>query len=554
MQAVKRVAHAPVTTLTQKGALKKLSLYQIVSPRIGHITTPPVSFEAVHIASTQHNHQQFLEISFTLAEKYGKSAQEALQPLAQQLMLSAAFTDEGREAFHATLEIYKELLSGNYSQEAGITYLRFATNLFLNHLQGGAVRAMQKAEEVRNALLSAKDFEVLEGDDAGSGNSYAILDGNNRMLRIKESRKIAPEKEQKVKGLDGVEVTMPLNISLHDPYCHSSYQRFFPNMPLTTTQADHELIGYELDAIIGLDRTPLTFKASLGVDAQEETFGSVQVYVPNSKSADSYLYEDHGAMKYATLDVSRVHLTALSGMYKGLSMHHWSNYLMKEEGDKITDVLEIDTEECMLPFNRVPNSFVPSIADKLMQEKKALEEGPQSSETLAKLTEIDRRIRTMQKTYICCRLFIIGLWQSKKPFERALLMAFAHPSLKKLVDGYHDTVLAKQTTMHPDSIAAQKERVAMLQRLSVEALSKPKIEASPRDFYFEIFGGRDLYEMIRAKRYPDLFTFNQLVGDPYPDRKDFANPESLPECKIFDVVNPNDPPVKRNLREVQAFY
>lgn len=554
MQPTKSVSKSPIVTIAEKAksqaSAKSLHVYELVAPRLQNIVERPIAPKdrAICLAKkeTLQLFRDFRLLQRDLVKKYGPDVQKELCELSRFARQSIALSREGCEAFRATMKIYAELVEQNYAPQAAMTYLHFATRLLLNHLEGGAVGAAQKAQEVQKALLANTHSETFESDSDGNATSYAILEGDTRAIRVKQSRQIPIE-------------DAPVEIKRHDPYCYSSFLKSFPEMPLTTNVSDHELIGYELDAILGLDRTPLTFKAIVGVDGQDPTPGSLQLYVPNAKSADVYLYEANQARKYATLDTSNVHLTALSGMIKGLTAHHWGNYLMQEKEGKIVDALEIDMEEIMPPFNKVPENVTPSIAYALVNERNELLKKEQTAETLQAIEALNKRIETMRKTYVLCRLFIIGLWQSKAPFDKALLMIITHPSMQKLLDGYHKNVLQKETSMHPDCLKAQKERLDLLQALSRAELEKPKVTASPRDFYFAIFGGKEIYDIAKAKGFPDVVAFNQIIADPYPGAyKDFADPTTLKTCTLLQPITDQDPEgrkiCKANLQEIEKFY
>lgn len=554
MQPTKAVSKHPIVSIPEKAKseapLKSLHVYEFVVPRLQNIVERPVAFEDRDISLAKKETLQlfgdFHSIQHALVTKYGPDVQNELSELSRFTQQSIALSREGCEAFRATLKIYAELIEQNYAPKAAMTYLHFATRLLLNHLQGGALGAAQKAQEVQKTLLANKHSASFEPDTDGNSNSYAIFDGEARAIRVKQSRQTPIE-------------DAPVEIKRHDPYCYSSFLKSFPDMPLTTNVAEHELIGYELDAILGLDRTPLTFKATIGVDGQDPTPGSLQLYVPNAKSADSYLYDADQARKYATLDTCNAHLTALSGMIKGLTAHHWGNYLMQEQDGKIVDALEIDMEEIMPPFNKVPENVTPSIAYALVQEREELLKKVQTAETTQAIEALNKRIETMRKTYVLCRLFIIGLWQSKAAFDKALLMIITHPSMQKLLDGYHKNVLQKETSMHPDCLKAQKERLDLLQALSKAELEKPKVTASPRDFYFAIFGGKEIYDIAKTKGFPDVLAFNQIISDPYPGAyKDFADPTTLKTCTLLQPITDQDAEerkiCKANLQEIEKFY
>ena len=69
--------------------------------------------------------------------------------------------------------------------------------------------------------------------------------------------------------------------------------------------------------------------------------------------------------------------------------------------------------------------------------------------------------------------------------------------------------------MDPESWQAQMARVKEMQRLCIEELTKTEMTLTPRDLYFEIFGGRHLYEHAQKMNLPDFSVFNNFVADPY---------------------------------------
>lgn len=266
----------------------------------------------------------------------------------------------------------------------------------------------------------------------------------------------------------------------------SSFDRLnIPGLTITSPVYEHEFIGYEQDQLFGLNHTPTTLAVKFVNEKGQEVLGILQEYIHNSK-AGSELHHPAGAEKLINYSKSHVHQVALSGMFKGLSAGHRDNYLFADK------VFEIDLEEMLLPFNR-----------------------------------LDREKR--EKSIIFCRMWLLGLPQCSLPFDRASLTAISHPSFPSLLQAYQKQA-SRYSEMSEGSWAAQRERLEKMQELAKDHLAQSQITLTPRDMFFELFGGRHLWDITRQKGFPAPIAFAHAISDPYQqNNKDPEHPENIPE-------------------------
>ena len=118
----------------------------------------------------------------------------------------------------------------------------------------------------------------------------------------------------------------------------------------------------------------------------------------------------------------------------------------------------------------------------------------------AKLEVLKKRIETERKSIQCVRMCILGMPQNDKPLEKAALLFLTHPSLPILLDAHHESILNRKYEVQYIALTAQKERVNLLQKLAKEELAKPTITITPRDLYFELFDGKELFNIARGKK------------------------------------------------------
>lgn len=277
-----------------------------------------------------------------------------------------------------------------------------------------------------------------------------------------------------------------------NPEFYSSFKQHFPEMPLSAPVWEHELIGYEQDQLFGFNHVPLTIGVRFRNEEGKVVNGVIQEYIYNSKAGVDF-YNEKGAGMLLAIPKSHVHALVFSGFFKGISSGHMTNYILQldESQSFIKSIYEIDLEESMLPFNKKWEGLVLS------------------------------------------RMWILGLPQSAEPFDREALLVMAHPGWLSLLQQYQNSA-SKYSRMDKESWQAQLERVKRMQEIVRSELSKPSITLTPRDLYFDLFGGRGLWEIAQAKHYPALVAFNNLISDPYQHIvKDFAHPENIDESHFL---------------------
>lgn len=535
-------------------------IVQLVHPKLTQLIQPPIMHEERHYSSDRmmthvlHRNYQFAKEH--LVRRFSILGGD-LRAFENFDFTKLNLTAQGRESFSHTIEIMGELATGNYDEEGACTYFGWASRLFINHLSGGAVSTATRVETTAKMLTqpNACSFVERSDDERGHSMSWTMMSENMPIAILKESAVVKVPEEIEAKQLDGSVEKVPLKIALHDPLCFSSFLKHLPSMALPTKVNDYELIGYEMDALLGLDLVPVSYKAHFVNCQQQVVEGTLQLFVPDGKPAGStYIFEKNRAVELTTLHVAKVQKAAISGILKGLTAHHMDNYLMRSRANKIDDVVEIDLEELMLPFNRIPDDVTPSFAQALIKQKEELLKLEQTSSICEQIALIDQRIQTIKKSIILCRLWIMGLPQTKKPLDRALLLILTHPSMRALLEAYH-----AQSPLDKAALEAQVQRLQILQAMSREELKKPRLQLTARDCYFAIFGGREIYELAKVNGYADLAAFNNVVSDPYQHvLKDYSRPETMAPSDILQPIAEHESEarkiVKQNLQSLEPFY
>lgn len=205
---------------------------------------------------------------------------------------------------------------------------------------------------------------------------------------------------------------------------------------------------------------------------------------------------------------------------KGISAGHLSNYILqlhKVDGEEqVKSIYEIDLEELLLPYNRLTDVENLTLGGTLAKDPKE-----------------------SVKSLILCRMWILGLPQAEKPFDRAALMLMSHKGLLPLLKQYHQNALT-YSRMDIKSWEAQYQRVKQMQEICQTELNKEHISLSLRDLYFAIFGGEHLWKIAKEKNYPAMVSFNNLISDPCQHIiTDFANPSSIPLSKRLEEPSEN---------------
>ena len=327
--------------------------------------------------------------------------------------------------------LVKELATGSYNSLAIDKYLSWSLKLTLTRLRGHSPLDARVNSLYQRIMQGDYTIAPRSEDDKGHSPAYNLCDKTTNLpfAILKES----------------------------SPEYFSSYSQHLPEMAVTAPVWEHELIGYEQDQVLGLDHSPAALGVSFLNADQKRVRGTIQEFIPNTCNGGSY-YNEAGADLLLTIPKSEVHLVALSGMIKGLSAGHMTNYIMQTPQDKPEDsrIYEIDLEEMLLPFNRVSDKEkMNGLAELDEQIAKLQDDGGANSAAIA---ELEEEKMMMRRSLIVGRLWILGLPQSDLPFDRASLLLLANSPLSDLLEEYqHDA--SHYSSISEASWQAQRERV-----------------------------------------------------------------------------------------------
>ncbi len=244
-----------------------------------------------------------------------------------------------------------------------------------------------------------------------------------------------------------------------------------------------------------------------------------------------------------SLSVATVHRLVLESLFLGFAAGHGANYVMErdESGLALKNCYIIDAKETFIPVNR-PSS---SVEVKEVQElNKAIAQCQQELEGIpiedlvrhqakqAEILKLKNQIETVYQSLVVMRIWMMGLPQTKKALDRATLLAFTHPTLLPQLKSYHDNIQSYYQISQA-ALKAQIERVEAMQVLCREALEQEPITLTPRELFFDLFGGREIFEEAKRKGYPDTTAFIRAVSHPYhPADYRFGDPSTLPPSPL----------------------
>lgn len=406
--------------------------------------------------------------------------------------------------------LLKELQEGAYDSQDITEYLSWELRLTISFLQGKPFSLQEKVEKLSKVAFSA-ECQKKERESNGHSKSY--------MLQTSAKKDFAIQKKS-------------------EPLIFSSFGKHLPNLGLKATVWQHEMIGFEQDQMFGFNFVPTTMPA-------REFPGSIQRFVSNSDVVSS-LYHVKGANLLKAIPKSHLHRLAISGFFKGISAGHMSNYLVKFDKDhkKITRFYEIDLEEMLLPLNQLEEGVSVTAVNEVDAKLREMTD-PVEIAVLQKKKEVIR------KSIILCRMCVLGLPQNAMPFDRAALLILKHPRLLPLHRLYQRGAEVRYPLVSGDAWKAQYERIVRMQLFADQGLMRKVVEATPRDLYFTLFGGRHLWELAVKKGFPDMITANNLVSDPYQHiLKDYGAPENIPTCKRLEEPRSNS----EEDRELMNFF
>jgi len=418
--------------------------------------------------------------------------------------------------------LIRDLSSGSYESSDIKKYFSWGINLTLVNLQGNSPLD-EKVQQLYQRVMHGQDYEIQQRESGGHSPSYFLVDSTTRkpFAILKQSY----------------------------PELFSSFKSHLPDMPLNAPVWEHELISYEEDQIFGLDHTPATMSVRFSDKENKIVRGTIQEFIANAKGGSSF-YNAVGAKLLKSIPKSEVHLVAISGMFKGLSAAHFENYVMdtSSENPEKFKIYEIDQEEMLLPYNRLSGKETMSSMTKIEEQIAKLEEDKEINQVV--IAELKQKKQMMPQSLVLGRMWVLGLPQSGKPFDRAALRMMAHPSLVSMLEQYQQEAEG-YSSLSQASWNAQMERLKIMQELATRELEKASSTLTPRDVYFAIFGGEPLWEMAQKKKYPATIAFNNLISDPYQHiLKDFGNPDSIPVCNRLDKPRDDSP----QAREIFEFF
>jgi hypothetical protein len=210
-----------------------------------------------------------------------------------------------------------------------------------------------------------------------------------------------------------------------------------------------EVLGYQADHLLGLHMTPPT--SWLIWQGME---GRLQQFVPHTTTGLQALMDSPLAEALSSIPPHLIHIAAISGFIKGIGAGHYSNYLLAWNGNQVDRIIEIDLEKIFPVQNTTPDGAP------------------------------------------MCRMWILGLPAADLPFDQALLSIVTHTAFQQKF-AYLD--------LSPEA------RMALKERLDKIATFTKMGGGTPRELFFHIYGGKELYEQARIFGYPNVIIFNEIL-------------------------------------------
>lgn len=433
----------------------------------------------------------------------------------QEKLLVECEAEPEKQALSSYFELLEELKKESYSSEERQQLIAWSLKLTLLELTDSA-ELQSKVNELIQKVLETKAYQIVKrGEDESNNPSYSLIDQETKqpfaLLKL-------PKKEY-----------------------FSSFGVELPQIPsLLAPVWQHDLMAYEQTALLGLNATPPVVAVEISIEETKQR-GVIQSFIPHSVSPIDAIYQKGGADLLLSLPTHVAHRLALSSLFLGFGAGHAGNYLMQQSEENSKQLKEgyiIDAKETFIPFNRATKEMevkrvkeIELEISQLQTELSKLSKEMDASlyqEKETRIALLQQQIETVYKSIIVMRLWILGLNQNKQPFSRATLLVFAHPSLLRQLQSYYERV-KKFYHISQEAREAQLKRVKTMQVCCKEELIKQEITLTPRDLFFEICGGQDLYKLGKEKGYADLHIFAYLISDPYHyAQKDFADRSQIP--------------------------
>ncbi|MFT4552877.1 MAG: hypothetical protein ACI9S8_001509 [Chlamydiales bacterium] len=405
-------------------------------------------------------------------------------------------SEEGIESVEYTLLIMEEIFCEDYPFKEAMVFINWSIQISRSFLLGGPLEKQETVDEFFYRIVENTDsYYIVERpkEESGHSPSFYLMDHVSHQPFAILKR------------------TLPLHLC--------SFEKRVPIMKRTAPLHEVERVGFEMNKIIGVfQHTPVTLQAHFRLNG-EDVEGSIQFYLSNTFAGRrDFYYLETAAEELLTLSNGVVHSAVLEGLIQQRGAGHGDNIIVSKKPHQgktiINDLYAIDLEEILPRYTRLRPDIYFTDAER------------------AKEREGDSFDEEIYSALTLCRIWLLGLPQSQRPVRKALLMMGSNPSMAHSINDYAD-FLFKTSNLEVEGIEALKERVSLISDICSKAL-KEKNYLTPREMYFEIYGGKKLYESaLRAGIYP-LEIFDQVVGNPYSNFKDFADIEgSLEDFKSF---------------------
>lgn len=196
------------------------------------------------------------------------------------------------------------------------------------------------------------------------------------------------------------------------------------------------------------------FKTANSFETKCKT-GSIQRWItePQQRVVDFLVNDRAAGDRLREISKTQVHLYCILGLIKGSRDGHSGNALVTfSEDGSIKKIYEFDDERSM-PVDNVYTEF---------------------------------------------RLWQFGLPQADLPFDRTVALFFSKTSLLKQFQSYNR--FDRQELIFPKTYAAQEQRIAKMIELFQLEVVKSVPTLTPRQLFFELFGGRDNFEYWHYER------------------------------------------------------
>jgi len=232
------------------------------------------------------------------------------------------------------------------------------------------------------------------------------------------------------------------------------------------TALEREILGYEVDALLGLGMTPPT--AWFNWQGME---GRLQQFIPNSTTGLEAFIDPVLTEALTRIPARTIQLATISGFIKGIGAGHYSNYLLTWNNQDFERIIEIDLEKIFLKQNRTPNGSP------------------------------------------MCRMWILGLPAADLPFDINLLSEVTHSSFRNKLFAFNFD---------------EEVFVALEERLNKIAAFLESGGGTPRELFFFLFGGKELFQKADDLGYPKVIIFNEILK-----YKELKNLEPFDPSKFF---------------------